>query len=69
MGEACPSDFHQILLREVLGGREGEVGMFDNSQFDNSFGFVRLWKNRLFLGFFSVHKKSKFELIEPILEM
>ncbi len=39
-------------------------GMFDNSLFDNSFGFVRQFKNGLFKQHVLVHKKSKLEIIE-----
>ncbi len=38
--------------------------MFDNSYFDNSFGFVQQFKNGSFLVHVLVHKKSKLELIE-----
>ena len=39
----------------LLFRQSGNVGMFDNVLFDNSFGFVRQLKNRLFLGHFFVH--------------
>jgi hypothetical protein len=42
----------------------GNVGMFDNSYFDNSFSFVRQFKNGSFLVHVLIHKKSKLELIE-----
>jgi hypothetical protein len=39
-------------------GLLGEAGAtFDNSFFDNSFGFLQQCKDRSFLGTFTVHKK------------
>jgi hypothetical protein len=35
---------------------------FDNFFFNNSFDLVRQWKNRSFLGIFSVHKKVKISI-------
>ncbi len=41
----------------LIGNFTDTGGMFDNVLFDNSFGFVRQFKNRSFLGSFTVHKK------------
>jgi hypothetical protein len=40
-----------------------EAGVtFDNSFFDNSFVLLRQFKNRSFLGTFTVHKKVKIRI-------
>ncbi len=41
---------------------QGNVGMFDNSYFDNSFGFVRQFKNGSFQVHVLVHKKVKIRI-------
>ena len=44
-------------------GAQSEAGAtFDNSFFDNCFGFHRQFKNRSFLGIFTVHKKVEIRI-------
>jgi hypothetical protein len=53
-------DFQFFIPQENI-----EAGAtFDNSFFDNSFGFLRQFKNRSFLDPVFVHAMSKSELIE-----
>ncbi len=49
-----------MLIKRV---RECEAGVtFDNSFFDNSFIFLRQFKNRSFLDTFTLHKKVKIRI-------
>jgi hypothetical protein len=38
----------EINIQDFFAFIQGNVGMFDNSYFDNSFGFVLQFKNGLF---------------------
>ncbi len=57
-------NLNQIGVAEFWQIGKDTGGMFDNVLFGNSFGFVRQFKNRSFLGSFTGHKKFKLELIE-----
>ncbi len=55
--------YHRLFYTPFNTDPPNEAGAtFDNSFFDNCFGFLRQFKNRSFLGIFTVHKKVEIRI-------
>jgi hypothetical protein len=58
----CKKPIWEKVLLIISALLRGNVRMFDNSYFDNSFGFVRQFKNGSFLVHVLVHKKVEIRI-------